>query len=60
MASLQIDKFYDHKVTWNEKLRDSESQEYLQLEFEAVRAVSEYNLHDLFHNYKTERFLPTK
>lgn len=39
VASVQIEKFYDHKVSWSEKLRDPESQEYLQLEYEAVRAM---------------------
>lgn len=39
VASIQIDKIYEHKLTWNEKLRDSDSQEYLQLEYESARAL---------------------
>ncbi|XP_014286842.1 uncharacterized protein [Halyomorpha halys] len=39
VTSVQVDKFYDQKVTWSEKLKDPDSQEYLQLEYEAIRAM---------------------
>ncbi|KAF6204248.1 hypothetical protein GE061_002588 [Apolygus lucorum] len=39
IASVQIDKIYEHKLTWNDKLRDVDSQEYLQLEYESARAM---------------------
>jgi ATP-dependent phosphoenolpyruvate carboxykinase len=38
--SLRVDRMYDNKITWTDKYKDSESQEYQQLEHEAVRAVS--------------------
>lgn len=31
---------YDSKISWSDKYKDPESQEYQQLEHEAVRAVS--------------------
>lgn len=37
--SLRVDRLYDSKITWTEKYKDAESQEYQQLEHEAVRAV---------------------
>ncbi|XP_050058949.1 uncharacterized protein LOC114126396 [Aphis gossypii] len=37
--SLRVDRLYDNKITWTEKYKDSESQEYQQLEHEAVRAI---------------------
>lgn len=43
VASVQIDKIYDQKITWSDKLRDVDSQEYLQLEYESARAVSKDN-----------------
>ncbi|CAB0017785.1 unnamed protein product [Nesidiocoris tenuis] len=39
VASVQIDKIYDQKITWSDKLRDVDSQEYLQLEYESARAM---------------------
>ncbi|XP_073986228.1 calcium-binding EGF-like domain-containing protein pawn isoform X2 [Rhodnius prolixus] len=39
VASVQVEKIYEHKLTWSEKLKDRESQEYLQLEYEANRAL---------------------
>lgn len=38
--SLRVDRLYDTKITWTDKYKDPESQEYQQLEHEAVRAVS--------------------
>uniref|UniRef100_A0A2S2QSQ5 Sperm flagellar membrane protein n=2 Tax=Sipha flava TaxID=143950 RepID=A0A2S2QSQ5_9HEMI len=37
--SLRVDRMYDNKITWTDKYKDSESQEYQQLEHEAVRAI---------------------
>ncbi|XP_060849142.1 protein piccolo [Rhopalosiphum padi] len=37
--SLRVDRLYDNKITWTEKYKDSETQEYQQLEHEAVRAI---------------------
>lgn len=37
--SLRVDRLYDNKITWTDKYKDSETQEYQQLEHEAVRAV---------------------
>ncbi|XP_050440511.1 mucin-5AC [Adelges cooleyi] len=37
--SLRVDRLYDTKITWTDKYKDSESQEYQQLEYEAVRAI---------------------
>lgn len=42
--SLRVDRLYDNKITWTEKYKDSESQEYQQLEHEAVRAVREQSV----------------
>lgn len=37
--SLRVDRLYDNKITWVDKYKDPESQEYQQLEHESVRAV---------------------
>lgn len=53
--SLRVDRLYENKITWTDKYKDAESQEYQQLEHESVRAVSAkviilryyYNIHVL-------------
>ena len=40
VMSLRVDRLYEQRVTWSDKLRDKDSQEYLQMEYEASRAVS--------------------
>lgn len=38
--SLRVDRMYDQRLTWTEKLQDKDSPEYLQLEYESSNAVS--------------------
>ncbi|XP_026685988.1 sporozoite surface protein 2 [Diaphorina citri] len=37
--SLRVDKLFDQRLTWSEKYKDPESEEYQYLEFEAIRAM---------------------
>jgi len=39
VLSLRVDRLYENKITWTDKYKDPESQEYQQLEHESVRAV---------------------
>lgn len=39
--SLRVDRLYDSKITWTDKFKDTDSQDYQQLEHEAARAVRE-------------------
>lgn len=40
VMSLRVDRMYDQRLTWTEKLQDKDSPEYLQLEYESSNAVS--------------------
>ncbi|KAI5708238.1 hypothetical protein M8J77_018771 [Diaphorina citri] len=37
--SLRVDKLFDQRLTWSDKYKDPESEEYQYLEFEAIRAM---------------------
>lgn len=39
VMSLRVDRMYDQRLTWTEKLQDKDSPEYLQLEYESSNAV---------------------
>lgn len=37
--SLRVDRLYDRKITWDDKLSNKESEPFQKLSFEAVKAV---------------------
>jgi len=39
VMSLRVDRLYDQRLSWSERLRDTESSDYLQLEYEAINAM---------------------
>lgn len=40
--SLRVDKIYDRRVAWDHQLSQFNSEPYLQLSYEATRAVSNF------------------
>ncbi|XP_054280542.1 uncharacterized protein LOC128998442 [Macrosteles quadrilineatus] len=39
VMSLRVDRMYDQRLSWSERLNDKESPEYLQLEYESSNAI---------------------
>nr|XP_018902435.1 PREDICTED: uncharacterized protein LOC109034002 [Bemisia tabaci] len=39
VMSMRVDRMHEQRVTWNDKFKDIDSQEYQQLEYEAIRAM---------------------
>ncbi|CAG5005343.1 unnamed protein product [Parnassius apollo] len=39
LLNLRVDRLYDRKIAWDNKLADKESEPYQQLSYEAVRAI---------------------
>ncbi|XP_046682010.1 uncharacterized protein LOC124368728 isoform X3 [Homalodisca vitripennis] len=39
VMSLRVDRMYDQRLTWTDKLRDKDSPEYLHLEYESSNAI---------------------
>ncbi|XP_075218049.1 uncharacterized protein LOC142322852 [Lycorma delicatula] len=39
VLSLRVDRLYEHRVVWSDKLLDRDSKEFLQIEYEANRAI---------------------
>ncbi|XP_046986247.1 mucin-6-like [Schistocerca americana] len=40
VLSLRVDRMYDKRITWNDDLRDKNSDEYQQLQWEASQAIN--------------------
>ena len=40
--SIRVDKIYDRRVAWDHQLSEFNSEPYLQLSYEATRAVSNF------------------
>lgn len=37
---MRVDRIYEHRIVWDNKLADRNSEPYSQLSYESVRAVS--------------------
>lgn len=37
---MRVDRIYEHRIVWDNKLADRSSEPFTQLSFESVRAVS--------------------
>jgi hypothetical protein len=46
--NLKIDRVYEKKMSWSNALKDHDSDEFQQLSWEVVRAVSHFSIF-LFH-----------
>ena len=44
VMSLRVDKIYDRRVAWDHQLSEFNSEPYLQLSYEATRAVSIFSM----------------
>lgn len=42
VMSIRVDKIYDRRVAWDHQLSEFNSEPYLQLSYEATRAVSNF------------------
>jgi hypothetical protein len=51
--NLKIDRVYEKKMSWSNALKDQDSDEFQQLSWEVVRAVSQFFLICLFFDVKT-------